>query len=91
MSTAHFDIEFVRSGRGKAQCPPDPAFPDGVAVDMSRPGRPHCDLELPYPAPECGRWHVRCRQCFLVIAITAAGRPDDPRHLRIACLSGAKN
>lgn len=33
-------IEFQPSGRGKAQCPPDPAYPNGKAIPkMLRDGR----------------------------------------------------
>jgi hypothetical protein len=73
------------SGRGKAQCPPDPAYPDGMHLDMSM-GKKSCLVNLPYPAPECGCWTVHCGECGLTVAATAAGRPDDPRTLKVACL-----
>lgn len=77
-------IEFVASGRGKAQCAPDPAYPHGKPIDMAG-NRPSCEVTLPYPAPECGRFEVKCQTCGLTVLITAAGRPDDPTTIRIPC------
>jgi len=81
-----FEVTFQPSGRGKAQCPPDPAYPDGINVDCSL-GKRSCMATLPYPAPECGMWFVHCTDCEMTIAITAAGRPDDVRTVRMACLA----
>lgn len=80
------DVKFVRSGRGKAQCAPDPAYPKGKAVRM--PGieaLPHCVVEVPYPAPECGWFLVTCSDCPVRLVITAAGRPDDPVSVTVPC------
>lgn len=81
-------VVFRPSGRGKAQCPPNPNFPSGIAIDGSDPGKPACLFTLPYPAPECGCWEVRCQTCGMSLAITAAGRPDDPVSVRVSCLEG---
>lgn len=81
-------VEFFRSGRGKAQCPADPAYPHGIAIDGATAGAPSCLVPIPYPAPECGVWIVRCQECETSIAITAAGRADDPVSVRIACSAG---
>ena len=78
-------IQFVKSGRGKAQCAPDPDYPEGVVVDGALPGAQACSVALPYPAPECGFHHVECLDCGRVVAVTAAGRPDDPRAVIIPC------
>jgi hypothetical protein len=81
-----FHVEFVKSGRGKAQCPPDPKYPDGVEVRLNtEPGAETCYLTLPYPAPECGMWDVHCGRCGLGVLITAAGRPDDPKAVWLPC------
>jgi hypothetical protein len=85
----NFDIHFEPSGRGKAQCPPNPDFPDGVRVDARTRRGPVCTIEFPYPAPECGTWFASCRQCRFTIGVTAAGRPDDPRSITISCLPKA--
>jgi hypothetical protein len=81
-------IEFLPSGRGKAQCPPDPDYPHGIEVDGAPPGVPSCTARLPYPAPECGMWIVHCDECPMTIAVTAAGRPDDPVSVRFPCPVG---
>jgi hypothetical protein len=78
-------IEFKPSGRGKAKCPPDPNYPHGIEIDAAPPGTPTCIVTLPYPAPECGHWVVRCDECLMSIAITAAGRVDDPIRVRVPC------
>jgi hypothetical protein len=83
------DIEFIPSGRGKARCPPNPDFPDGVDIDGTGGALPACSTALPYPAPECGQWLLHCRRCAITILITAAGRPDDPRSVRLLCRKGA--
>lgn len=78
-------ITFAPSGRGKAQCAPDRAFPEGVKLIIEKPGEKACKVTLPYPAPECGMWIVRCDDCPMSLAITAAGRPDDPISVTIPC------
>lgn len=77
-------IDFIPNGRGKAQCEPDPLFPNGKAVDVSN-GQKSCLVALPYPAAECGAWRVVCSACGLRVGITAAGRPDDPISVKIPC------
>lgn len=85
MNDAHH-IEFIASGRGKAQCQPNPEFPNGKDIDISEAGKAACTVQLPYPAKECGHWRVTCVACGRgIIAITAAGRPDDPKSVRIPC------
>lgn len=79
------EITFQRSGRGKAQCPPNPDYPNGIALDAFTADAPSCTVSLPYPAPECGMWIVYCRQCSMSMAITAAGRPDDPISVKMNC------
>lgn len=77
-------VEFVKSGRGKAQEPPDPRYPNGIFI----PGDPkikNCKIELPYPAPECGYWLVKCNDCHALVMITAAGRIDDPIGFNMPC------
>ncbi len=78
-------VEFLPSGRGKAQCPSDPAYPHGLEIDATKPGQKACCVELPYPAPECGVWMIACSDCHLHVAVTAAGRPDDPNSIKIPC------
>lgn len=69
----------------KAQHPPDPRYPNGIALDISEGKSPACLTELPYPAPDCGQYLISCDVCGKLSAISAAGRPDDPVSVNIAC------
>lgn len=82
---SRIQVKFIPSGRGKAQCPPDPTYPHGVAVSAPPGCMVSCKVMLPYPAPECGVWHVVCNACDFSIMITAAGRPDDPVSVCLPC------
>lgn len=66
------------------KCPPNPAFPEGVDVDVSDGAR-SCQTPLPYPAPRCGVYVVTCDVCGYAAGFTTAGRPDDPRSVRVPC------
>jgi hypothetical protein len=87
------EIKFIPSGRGQARCKPNPHHPHGIKIRldaeslkrMRAPLAP-CVVKLPYPAPECGWFEVKCRACGLSVAITAAGRPDDPVSAELPCL-----
>jgi hypothetical protein len=82
-----FQITWLDSG-SEPQCLPDPAFPKGKDVDMSswhRKGWPMCKVDLPYPAKRCGLYLVTCSACGTQVAVTTAGRPDDPRSVKFAC------
>jgi hypothetical protein len=76
-------VKFIDRGYETA-CPPNPLFPDGKDVDVSR-GAVSCKVDLPYPAPRCGYMSITCLLCGVRIAITVAGRRDDPRTLRVPC------
>lgn len=77
-------VRFVASGRGKAQCPSNPEYPNGIAV-IAFGGEHACTVKLPYPAPECGFYKVACAMCDSSVAVTAAGRADDPISVRMKC------
>jgi hypothetical protein len=66
---------------------PNPKYPFGIDVDLSEGKHPTCSTALPYPARRIGHFKVSCDRCRLVIALTTAGRADDPRSIRIACRS----
>ena len=83
MSDTH-TVEFIPSGRGQARCAPNPMYPEGIAIDISE-GKPSCLVAIPYPAKECGIFVVKCRFCRLGVALTAAGRADDPISLTMRC------
>lgn len=67
------------------QCPSNPDYPTGIDVDVSLGTEPSCTTQLPYPARRCGMFRVECDICGLIVGITTAGRPDDPRSLKMAC------
>lgn len=82
-------VTFLDSGR-EPQCPPNPAYPKGTNLDMSEGAANVCLQPLPYPAPRCGLMVVACDACGLRVAITVAGRPDDPRSVKLKCLNGRR-
>lgn len=76
--------KFVTDGRLPV-CAPNPAFPNGQVLDWSAGAKRACSVEFPYPAPSCGLHLIDCDRCGFRAAITAAGRVDDPRSVKIAC------
>jgi hypothetical protein len=78
-------VNFIPSGRGKARCAPDPEYPNGKVMGKVKPGTRQCRVTLPYPAPECGVFRVDCKTCKMVVLVTAAGRPDDPKEVILEC------
>lgn len=84
MAEERFHLKWIDRGR-EPQCAPDPLFPDGKDVDTTLGQRPACRSTLPYPAARCGLYIVTCKRCKMNVAITTAGRPDDPRSVMMAC------
>jgi hypothetical protein len=82
MSNKH-TVTFHKSGRGKAQSPADPAYPNGMKIDTGV--RPSCEVKLDYPAPECGQFLIVCNECKSNAVVTAAGRRDDPISVTVPC------
>lgn len=79
-----FTVQWIDHGR-EPQCAPNPEYPSGVDVDCSQGANKTCSVALPYPARRCGYYSVRCDQCGFFAAVTTAGRPDDPRSLKVPC------
>ena len=77
-------FKFLSHNR-KAKVAPNPEYPDGIDVDLSSGAKLNCGAPLPYPAECCGVWFVHCSTCNLNILVTAAGRADDPRSVKLAC------
>jgi hypothetical protein len=73
-------------GKREPKEQPDPHYPNGIDLDLTRGKRPSCETKLPYPAKRCGHYLVVCEKCAQKIIVTTAGRPDDPRSVRIRCL-----
>lgn len=77
-------VYFEDHGR-EPRCAPDPRYPDGIVVDLSGGLAGACEATLPYPAPRCGLMRLECENCGLRVAVTVAGRRDDPHTVRLAC------
>lgn len=82
-------VKWIDRGR-EPQCPPNPAHPKGIDVDASDGRYAACETALPYPAKRCGVFLVKCDACGQSIAITTAGRPDDPRSVKLGCIKPEK-
>lgn len=65
--------------------PPNPDYPDGIDLDMSKGEAATCSGTLPYPAKRCGYFLIECKACGQRAMVTTAGRIDDPRSVRLAC------
>lgn len=82
--TLAMKVTWLDEGR-VPQHPPDPAYPNGIDVDCSGGAKETCTQLLPYPAERCGQYFVVCENCGCTIIITATGRQDDPRSVKVAC------
>ncbi len=79
-----FEITW-RDGHREPSCAPNPAYPAGVDLDISKGAQTTCKVALPYPAKRIGGYVIECHRCGIGVACTTAGRPDDPRSITIAC------
>lgn len=66
------------------KCEPNPDYPEGIDLDPF-PDREGCVARLPYPAARIGYYTIVCNICGNGIACTTAGRPDDPRSIKMPC------
>ena len=83
-----FRIRWHYSGR-EPRSKPNPAYPTGVDADLSASAEATCKVALDYPARRCGAYTVHCEDCGLFVVVGTAGRPDDPRSVKLGCrLSG---
>ena len=64
---------------------PDPNYPFGIDLDVSKGAKATCTAKLPYPAKRCGVYIVQCQLCGFTAAVTTAGRADDPKSVKIPC------
>lgn len=82
-----FKIEWIDGARDP-QCLPNPSYPNGIDIDVSRGREKTCTVALPYPAKRIGAYVVTCETCGFRAGCTTAGRPDDPRSIKIPCRQG---
>lgn len=73
-------------GKKSPQCAPNPAYPTGIDLDVSRGASKTCTVALPYPAKRIGAYRIECPVCGVSVGCTTAGRPDDPRSIKVACV-----
>lgn len=65
---------------------PNPDYPTGIDLDMVEDEqKAQCLVQLAYPAKRIGLYKITCKTCGLTAAVTTAGRPDDPRSVRLPC------
>lgn len=82
--TDQFKIEWHDAGR-EPKSPPNPAYPNGIDLDISGGLTVTCTVPLVSPARRCGFYDIECRKCGATVGVTTAGRPDDPRSCKIGC------
>jgi hypothetical protein len=80
-----FNVRWLDRG-GWPRVAPNPAYPCGIDLDISNGVEPNCTVSLPYPAKRLGVYHLDCQRCMVSVTCTTAGRPDDPRSIKIACV-----
>lgn len=83
MSNDH-TVRWVDGGREPVR-DANPHYPHGVVIRMARMDEKVCSVELGYPARRCGHYEITCNRCKLRVAVTTAGRPDDPRAVVLRC------
>ena len=82
--TDAIEVTWHDGGREPSQ-PPNPKFPMGIDIDFTAGAAKTCLVWLPYPAKRCGFFSLQCRDCGYSVAITTAGRADDPRSIKVPC------
>jgi hypothetical protein len=83
-NVVQFTLHWIDAGKEPA-CPSDPAYPDGIDLDVSSGSEPTCKVPLPYPAKRIGSYVIGCNLCGIKVICTTAGRRDDPRSIRVRC------
>jgi hypothetical protein len=80
----NFEIKWHDGGLNP-KLQPNPAFPNGVDVDLSGGAIKTCKTALTYPARRIGGYSVHCLTCGLRVYVSTAGRNDDPRSVKLPC------
>ena len=84
MNDDQFLIEW-QDGYREPSCAPNPAYPNGIDIDVSDGKKTACTVSRPDPAKRCGFYVVRCKLCDFSVAVTTAGRVDDPKSVTLPC------
>lgn len=84
MADEQFRVEWIDAKR-EPTVDPNPEYPNGIDVVIGDAAKKSCRVELPYPAKRCGYYRVECRVCDLRVAVSTAGRPDDPTSATFNC------
>lgn len=79
-----FRVQWIDGGMSPS-CPPDPAYPHGIQLNLSGGKSPACEAKLPHPAKGIGVFVITCQLCHLRVACTTAGRVDDPVSVLMPC------
>jgi hypothetical protein len=84
MTQSKLSVSWVDGDR-EPKALPDPRYPKGIDLDLSKGAIRTCSAPLPYPAKRCGLYVITCEICKQRTMVTTAGRRDDPRSIKIAC------
>ena len=84
MSSEHVLVSWNDAGR-EPKCAPNPEYPNGIDLDASNGSSVTCTVKLPYPAKRCGQYFLECTLCKFTAIVITAGRPDDPKSIRLPC------
>lgn len=57
-------------GKRSPQRPPNPSYPKGIDLDVSKGSEKTCTVPLPYPAKRIGSYVVECPVCGAKTACT---------------------
>ena len=82
--TPTIHVHWIDRGYEPTQ-PPNPEYPTGMDVDLTGGMGKGCKTSLPYPAKRVGYYVASCAKCHTKVIITTAGRPDDPRSVKLRC------
>lgn len=80
------NVKWIDGGR-EPQCAPNPNYPNGIDLDMSKGAAKTCTANLRYPALRIGHHIVTCPVCKQRVSVTTAGRVDDPKTVKLACMA----
>lgn len=69
----------------RPRSPANPAYPNGLDLDMAYGATPACVVELPQYPGQLGHYELRCLTCGFATRVAGTGRPDGGKLMRVAC------